>query len=443
MMIMLINCMLCALMLVSMGSSAGFSANQEPVVSRGEHALIKFKVVKVTGGVRFARPLSAEFRLVKQGSFIPDGSIVQVPKLASISFESEDSLGREGVPVKRTQITINTPTIIRLGREAFRRVRLEPQMMKQFDSRIKKKIGDPQTMLAKLSDAWRQAVAMMSTDPAIDQETLRMLAEALNKGKNGDQSNISVSLGKINLITPREKQLILTDRMPLEMQVVWQRDDRLFDDLSSYDVYFWKQGQERTPYSRVTGTKAKITVNSPGNYYLQIESTDGSYKSRLRLVKIELSKKILNDKPHGISKAKQDAVNMALGRRIKPLAPDRNLVWTSKADWPLFGFEWTRPELCSENVLYDFVVLGPNNKELHKHATSDQTYQWRPPRETSGLITWEVRVIGCVDSGKNVVKLDINTMPRKIELVRPAGAAGSMKKVAQPRFNGTLFFDTL
>jgi len=430
------------LLILASGASAVASVN-EPVVSRSEHGLIKFKVVKVSGGVRFSRPLSAEFRLVKLGSYIPDGSIVQVPKMASISFQSEDSLGREGVPVKRTQITINSPTIIRLGRDAFRRVRLEPQMLKQFDSRIKKKIGDPEAMLTKLSDAWRQAVAMMSADPGIDQEVLRMLAEALNKGKNGEQSNISVSLGQINVITPREKQLILVDRMPTDMQIVWQRDDRLFDDLSSYDVYFWRQGQERTPYTRTIGTKAKVSVNAPGNYYLQVESTDGSYKSRLRLVKVELTKKILNDRPRAISREKQDAVNVAIGRRIKPLAPDRNLFWMSKEKWPIFGFEWSRPELCSQNVLYEFVATGPDKKELHKHATPDQTYQWQPPEEFSGLLTWEVRVIGCMDSEKNVVKLDINTMPRKIELVKLEGKSGALKKIAQPRFNGTLFFDAL
>jgi len=443
MMIPLIHRLFLILMFILEMEGHARASVDEPVVSRDEHGVIKFKVVKVSGGVRFSRPLSAEFRLVKLGSYIPDGSILQVPKMASISFQSEDSLGREGVPVKRTQITINSPTIIRLGRDAFRRVRLEPQMLKQFDSRIKKKIGDPETMLTKLSDAWRQAVAMMSVDPGIDQEVLRMLAEALNKGKNGEQSTISVSLGQINLITPREKQLILTDRIPTDLQTVWQRDDQLFDDLSSYDLYFWRQGQERTPYTRTTGTKAKISVSAPGNYYLQVESTDGSYKSRLRLVKIELAKKILNDKPRDIGKEKQDAVNVALGRRIKPLSPDRNLVWMSKTDWPIFGFEWTRPELCSENVLYEFVVRGPQNKELHKHPTPEQTYQWGPPVGISGLITWEVRVIGCMDAQKNVVKLDINTMPRKIELLRPESTAGSLKKIAQPRFNGTLFFDTL
>ena len=443
MMIPLIHRLFFVMALISVMGGNALASVDEPVVSRYSHGVIKFKVVKVSGSVRFSRPLSAEFRLVKLGSYIPDGSIVQVPKLASISFQSEDSLGREGIPVKRTQITINSPTIIRLGRDAFRRVKLEPQMLKNFDSRIKKKIGDPEAMLTKLSDAWKQAVAMMSADPGVDQEVLRMLAEALNKGKNGEQSNISVSLGKINLITPREKQLILTDRMPTDLQIVWQRDDRLFDDLSSYDVYFWRQGTDRAPYTRTTGTKAKVSASAPGNYYLQVESTDGSYKSRLRLVKIDLAKKILNDKPRGIGKEKQDAVNVALGRRIKPLAPDRNLVWMSKSDWPIFGFEWTRPELCSENVLYEFVVRGPKNKELHKHTTPEQTYQWGPPVGLSGLITWEVRVIGCMDAEKKVVKLDINTMPRKIELVRPEGATGNLKKIAQPRFNGTLFFDTL
>ena len=196
MMILLIHRLFFLMMVISVMGGNAFAAVDEKLVSRHEHGVIKFKVVKVSGSVRFSRPLSAEFRLVKLGSYIPDGSIVQVPKLASISFQSEDSLGREGIPVKRTQITINSPTIIRLGRDAFRRVKLEPQMLKNFDSRIKKKIGDPEAMLTKLADAWKQAVAMMSADPGIDQEVLRMLAEALNKGKTGSSRIFRFPWGK-------------------------------------------------------------------------------------------------------------------------------------------------------------------------------------------------------------------------------------------------------
>ena len=413
-------------------------------ISRRSLGLVYFRVLDVSGGVYFSKPLSGEFRLAKVGQVIPDGSLLRVEDDGAITIEAEDNLRRVGMSIKRSRVSIRIPIILRLGRESFRRIVMDPKMLSQFDSKIRRSSSESESLLRKMSDAWKQMAAILSPDTSFDENTLRQIVEALNKGKKKEEDvGISVLHGKIDFITPNDRQILLTDKIPTGLKIMWQREKGPDVDLMKYDLYFWKQGEAKEKIGIASGNKYSVSVQKAGKYYMQVESTDGIYRSKLRAVQIELAKDVLKDKAKFADKSRDEAIRTTLSRRMRAIAPDRNLVWVGDGSWPIFEFEWTRPEICSVNVVYEFIVNDKDKKQVYKRTVNTERHQWRPPVKFFGPLFWEAKVIGCMDANKNVVELEVNTIPRRLELVKFDSRDSLLRRVGQPRYNGTLFFNVL
>lgn len=431
-----------AAMMLFMQSSLHASVRQK--ITLRDLGLIYFRIIAVAGDVSFSKPLSGEFRLGKTGQIIPDGSLLRVGDEGMITLEAEDNLRRVGMSIKRTRVTIRRPIILRLGRESFRRIVMDPKMLKQFDSKIRRSADENEGLLRKMSDAWKQTAAILSPDTSFDEKTLRQIVEALNKGKKKEEDvAISVMHGKIDFLTPNDRQILLTDKMPTDLKIMWQREEAPTLDLMQYDLYFWKQGESKEMHGSSAGNKYSLVVQKPGKYYMQVQSSDGSYRSKLRAIQIDIAKNVLKDKAKFADKGRDEAITATLSRRIRALAPDRNLIWYGDGRWPIFEFEWTRPPICSVNVVYELIVNDQARKQVYKRTVNVERHQWRPPRDLFGPLFWEARVIGCMDAAKKVVELEVNTIPRKLELVRYETGSNQFKKIGQPRFNGTMFFNAL
>jgi hypothetical protein len=404
--------------------------------------VVYFRVLEVSGDVYFSRPLSGEFRRAKVGRAIPDGSILRVDRNSKITIEAEDNLGREGIRIKRTRLSIRVPVIMRLGRNSFRRISTTSKMLTQFDSTIRRSADESEKLVKKLSDAWKDMAAMMSPDQAVDRNILKQIVDALNKGKKEEDVGISVIQGKIDFVTPEDRQLLLTDKMPADMQLTWQREKAQPVDLMKYDVFFWRQGEPKERVGIASGNKYRVQIDRPGKYYMQVESVDGVYRSKLRVVEVKFKEAALKDKAEIVDKGRDAAITATLSRRISPLAPDRNLIWSGDGRWPIFEFEWTRPDICSMDVVYEFNVNDPQKKQIYKRTLNKETYQWQPPDNLFGQFYWDVRVIGCKDSESKIVQLEVNTIPRGLEFLKTEHATDLLGKITQPRFNGTIFFES-
>lgn len=406
--------------------------------------LVYFRVLAVSGGVYFSKPLSGEFRLAKPGQIIPDGSLLRVEDKGNVTIEAEDNLRRVGMSIKRSRVSIRIPIILRLGRESFRRIVMDPKMLSQFDSKIRRSSNESESVLRKMSDAWKQMAAILSPDTSMDENILRQIVDALNKGKKKEEDvGISVLHGKIDFVTPNDRQLLLTDKIPTGIKIMWQRESSPDIDLMEYDLYFWRQGEPKEKIGVSKGNKFSVSVQKPGKYYMQVESTDGVYRSKLRAVQVELAKDALKDRAKYSEKGRDEAIRATLSRRIRALAPDRNLVWVGDGNWPIFEFEWTRPEICSSKVVYEMIVNDSAKKQVYKRTINKERHQWQPPSNFFGSLYWEARVIGCMDSAKKIVEFDVNTIPRRLELVKYEKKENLLKRIGQPRFNGTLFFNAL
>ena len=423
--------------------SRSFCENKKAISLRSL-GLVYFRVLAVSGGVYFSKPLSGEFRLAKVGQIIPDGSLLRVEEDGAITIEAEDNLRRVGMSIKRSRVSIRIPIILRLGRESFRRIVMDPKMLSQFDSKIRRSSSESENAFKKMSDAWKQMAAILSPDTSMDENILKQIVDALNKGKKKEEDvGISIQHGKIDFITPNDRQLLLTDKVPTGLKIMWQREKAPEIDLMQYELFFWRQGEPKEKQGVSNGNKFSVSVQKPGKYYMQVQSTDGVYRSKLRAVQIELAKNVLKDRAKFADKGRDEAIRATLSRRIKALAPDRNLVWVGDGNWPIFQFEWSRPEVCSLNVVYEIIVRDKTKSQVYKRTINKEKHQWRPPKDFFGPLFWEARVIGCMDNNKKVIDFDVNTIPRRLELVKLDENNNLFKRIGQPRFNGTIFFNAL
>lgn len=434
---------LCLVAILGFMTPRIFGSEPRKPMSMRQLGVINFKVLSVKGSVAFARPLSGEFRRARNDQVIADGSILRVGEDSSIMLQAEDNLGREGLGIARSRVTINAPMILRLSRESFRRIQVNPKMLSQYSSKINKSTDRKKDVLRKMSEAWNQAAAILSPDTKLDEETLKQIVASLNKGKKIEEVGVSVEHGKINFLSPGNKQLLLTDRVPYDMKIVWQREKAPLQDLMDYEVYFWRQAEARQKIGIAKGNRYSVSVKKAGKYFMQVKSADGLYKSRIEAVELKMSKQIFKDNPRFSDKQHKDAVAITMSRRIRSLAPDRNLIWHGNGTWPLFEFEWSRPEVCSEKVVYEFIVTDKSNKQVYKRTLNIEAHQWSPEKNFFGVLFWEARVIGCMGADKKAVKLEISTVPRRLELAKHQTGESNFSNITKPRFNGTLFFESL
>ncbi len=406
---------------------------------------VQFKFVKVEGLIQYQLPLSAEWRTARLGRSIPDGSILMVPPNATVSVSADDSLGREGLDTKVTKITIKSPMIVRLSRSAFRKVTLEKGMISALPNALTLNAIDKfKKINESFSDAWKkEAMGMLAKDWVSD-ELLKLLSDASKETKKEEPVSVSGSTGRIKIETPTNNQVALASEIPAEIPLRWQREGLVGKgDITNYNIYFWKDGEQKIPYAQVIGNKLTVKVTSTGAYNAQVQTIDGSYKSKVKKVKVFDKNSELAGGKETNAVAELDIPGRVLSQRIKVRSPGRNLVWYSKSAWPVILFEWERPETCARDVKYRFIVENASGKLVFSKNLNDEDFFWAPPPEFAGVYRWRVDGISCASPSGDVISELTSTPPRRLSLVRQDLNKLLDSSVSQGSFRGTLVIDSL
>ncbi len=411
--------------------------------SHRRQAKLRFKVTSLSGTVQYQPPLAAEWRKARKGEILEGNILLQVSKNSTISMDSEDSLGREGLPIKKSRITISAPTIVRLSRDSFRKVQVTQQMIKAIPDMASLKMMEGLIQkMRSMKEAWKQDASMLMGKDWIDKNTLKMLAEAFKSTAVKEPVSITASVGKINLTNPQDKQISLAKSLPTEINLKWGRSDAPSPDISSYTVYFWKKGDPMLPFAKTKGDQYLVRVQSAGTYFAQISSVDGGYRSEIKSIKIELEKDSKKNKDDGSeSGGPGDPLGEVAKSRIKALMPDKNLVWYGRGNWPLMHFEWTKAAKCSQNARFKFDVLDKKSKSVYSVETNKTYLNWQPDSSLKGDFLWHVQVKICVGDNKKLIALSTSTTPRKLSLVHPNNQGSIIGQIAAPKFRGTIVLD--
>jgi hypothetical protein len=214
-------------------------------------------------------------------------------------------------------------------------------------------------------------------------------------------------------------------------------------DTMNYDVYMWRDGAQKLPYAMVMGNKYTLKIASLGTYNVQVQSVDGSYKSKVRKIKVmdKNAEIVAGKETNGV--ADVEIPGKALSMRIKVRSPGRNLVWYGKGAWPKLLFEWDRPETCARDMKYQFVVENSSGKKVFTSNLQDEDFYWTPPLEFSGSYRWRVDGLSCTSpSGAKITQIT-STPPRRLTLLRDDIKGLMEKAVADGNFRGTIFIDSL
>lgn len=410
-----------------------------------EPLAVQFRFVKIDGLIQYQLPLSAEWKKARLGTYIPDGSILMVPPNAVVSVSANDSLGREGLDTKSTKITIKSPMIVRLSRSAFRKVNLEKGMISALPNALTLKAIDKfKKINDSFSDAWKKEAMGMIAKDWISDELLKLLSDASKETKKDEPVSVSGGTGKIKIETPPNNQVAMASELPAEIPLRWQRQGLVGKiDTTNYNIYFWKDGEQKLPYAQVIGNKLTVKVSKVGTYNAQVQSIDGSYKSKVKKIKIfDKDTELIGGKATS-SVAELEIPGTVLSQRIKVRSPGRNLVWYSKSNWPLILFEWDRPDTCTKDVRYRFVVENVSGKIVFSQNLNDEDFYWAPPVDFSGVYRWRVEGVSCISpSGEKVTELT-STPPRRVSLVRSDLNQLLDNSVAEGDFRGTLVIDSL
>ena len=270
------------------------------------------------------------------------------------------------------------------------------------------------------------------------------MSDASKETKKEEPVTVSGSTGKIKIETPTNNQVAMAAQLPAEIPLRWERQGMIGKaDATNYNIYFWKDGDQKVPYAQVIGNKLTVKVSAVGSYNAQVQSIDGAYKSKVRKIKIfdKNSELAAGTEKNGV--AELDIPGRVLSQRIKVRSPGRNLVWYSKGAWPVILFEWERPDVCAKDVKYRFIVENVSGKQVFTKNLEDEEIFWSPPPEISGVFRWRIDGVGCVSRNGDKVTELTSTPPRRLSLVRADLNKFLESSVAAGDFRGTLVLDSL
>ncbi|MCX6126709.1 MAG: hypothetical protein NTV34_18405, partial [Proteobacteria bacterium] len=404
-----------------------------------------FKITGVSGQVQYQGPLGGEWHEVQKGVWHPGGILVQVSKGASVTIDSEGSLGRTGIALKASRITINVPMIFRLSQSSFRKISMDPQLVAALPAMSTVKAYEKILVgSTSMLDAWKQDASLLYGKEWLSDDLFKAVDEALSPLSKSNGVLVSGTVTKLILHRPKDKQIILAKDLPVQFGLSWSKPkDVEMDDQGIYKIYFWKAGQLRRVFATAQGNRLTVSANQYGNYFVQVESADGLFQSDLRLVKVqrELASSGLLKDAAKIDRDESLALEVVLNRRVKLLAPIPDLTWMGRGNWPIIEFSWSRPKVSRDQCLYRLVIRDRLNADLFNQRVSEEHVQWHPPASFQGALTWYVQAIVCKNGDGVALQLNTKSNIRKLSFLRGDMKSGFLKSLVQGSVKGTFVYD--
>jgi hypothetical protein len=404
------------------------AANAAPAPVNDQAAA--FEVKKVKGGALVQQPMTGEWTKVFQGMKIPQDSLLQVPPRASITLVAVGSLGRTGLPVSSSTVSINKSMIIRLSLESFRKIQMDSKLIASLpDANSLKIMQKHLSAFDAMVDAWRQDATMLAGKEWIDDDIFKQLADVTSGNMEKDAVSVTGRIGKIDLMTPKDMLKIFPRELPFELNMNWSIVDAAGESPSEFKVYLWKKGQARQVFARVKGERFVANIVEDGKYYIQIESTDGRYKSELQWVEIKGRSQLpraIDDQVaplDAITKEGNEAVAKVAINRAKLLNPPAELRLHSSHGWPLMQFQWIRPKIGISRCDYKFQVKDSQNKLVYSLNTNQEIATWQPPANVTGQLSWFIETISCDSVTGTPTKISAKSHARRFFL-EPAAKIG-------------------
>lgn len=300
-------------------------------------------VKAVLGRVLFRRAFDVQWRPVRVGNKLPVGALVRLDEDARLTLGFFRNKAFAGLSSNEWELTFSRPGVERLSDEALRSVRAsvrfstaEPPKRVPPDAKLDVKVLKEHLNAGRFSAAWDAVLTLQKRSGGF-QDVLASL-----KLISGLSSGVELRRKEPPLIlqSPEPASFVAISQGSASIPVAWDGSGELSSQ--SYRIWLWRADEIRTaPLMETKLLSYVATVRRPGEYAVQVETSDGRRQSPIRLIKVGAS----------IADAYAGEGQRSLSFPVHPF----------HLESPPAGFTW----LTNKNqVRIDFVVLAERDTDI-------------------------------------------------------------------------------
>ncbi len=310
-----------------------------------------YKITFVEGAVYSWEPWSDRWERLSVGTELHEGTLVQVSEGGNISVAVPQVASGNKIGRGSSIVRFSAPAVVRLDEGFLRKIHLSsyfvPQLPATGEMEPEADSGPVKPLLHTVEEAYQRFIAVLAHMDVKALPPPRMPAE----DKSGETEWVS-KLKPIVLVTPTDRAIVVADRMPTAIKVIWKKPAG--SDLE-YGVHLWRAEEARKKPIAVTRFEFyTLQIAKEGRYFVQIASTDGSYQSKAQSLHIALPL-TLSTKPAPFSKAIGEAVNPS--NKPNPRFPVRDFVFVANKLPATLQFQWDYAERSTSREAKDTLVI--------------------------------------------------------------------------------------
>ena len=242
-----------------------------------------YKVSKVEGRVQIWDSFSSDWRQVRVGLRVNEGTLVQLGRNSQLTVQGTKT--RKGTVLKGFSLDAKDPIVTRLSSESLRKVELGGYFINLSEDAVGAMFGggeqQTQPFLSTLDKAWDRMMALFEDESVKEADVGADESQLGSRSSSGSVQESGFDPRKEIIIKyPKPGATLFVGAMPTEIAVTWKRPRKGL----AYKTIVWEDAKgSPEPVGVTSGGLERITIRSSGRYYVRIESVNGKWRSKSHL----------------------------------------------------------------------------------------------------------------------------------------------------------------
>jgi len=221
---------------------------------------------RVEGVVLSRSPVAVQWSQVKNNQFLPVNYLLQVSVSGSLKLQLANRPlegGGKPAPVKAnaSEIVLTSPMVIRLDPKMLKAVEFSKNFIEHDVPEFEKK--EAQESQSLFADAWNRTTNFLGA----------------KKEKNDEKTSSEKFSSALTLSEPGDFSFHRLEKDTVDIELGWIDQNK--SQNKSYKIYAWKKGEKKsTAVGSSSATSYTMTLSEPGEYQVQVESSDGKLVSK-------------------------------------------------------------------------------------------------------------------------------------------------------------------
>ncbi len=230
-------------------------------------------IADVEGDVSYWPTLASGWKKLKKNTNIRIGSLIQFDFNSSVKIKIKGGIS-QSIGGKNININVKTPICMRIDKNMLRETKFSENYISKLQN---SNIADsPAGNEDQFENAWNKVITFLNPSEA----NKNMALLNIQKNLQGDDFNLSKTVGKIKMISPDNNDSIFSATYPSYLDISWEKIKEEKD--ISYKVYIWKaeESKDKAFIGNTGETYYQALIQTPGSYYIQISDVLKRYMSK-------------------------------------------------------------------------------------------------------------------------------------------------------------------